>query len=68
MIEINLENGGKVKVWNKKNDFIVKLMANTFSKKYAISGECSDATLNDTIIIEAFLPRGGRYIYGALGA
>jgi hypothetical protein len=66
MLEFDLKYLRKIKIWFKKNNELI-LKGKDIDKK-EFSSCNSGIAVNKTIIIELFIPRGGRNVYGLLGA
>lgn len=65
MLEFDLKYLRKMKIWFKQNDDLI-LQGNNIDRKEFISPSV-DSVVNSTVIVELFIPRGGRNVYGLLG-
>lgn len=65
MLEFDLNYLRKMKIWFEKNNELI-LKGDIDKKEFSSCN--SSITINKTIIIELFIPRGGRNVYGLLGA
>jgi len=66
VLELELNYLRKIRVLFKRNDDLVLQGSNIDRGKFLSNG--GNSVINSTVIIELFIPRGGRNIYGLLGA
>jgi hypothetical protein len=65
MLEYELKYLRKIRIWFKPNKEYLLEDKNIDKKNF--SSFNSDGVVNTTVIVELFIPRGGRNIYGLLG-